>query len=58
MSLIIVRVCVYLLSGATLPLGPLISNPTAKSRSFLEHNEYIVYDPAQVCQRYLVQFSD
>lgn len=44
--------------GATLPLGPLISNPTAKSRSFLEHNEYIVYDPAQVCQRYLVQFSD
>lgn len=44
--------------GATLPLGPLISNPTAKSRSFLQHNEYIVYDPAQVCQRYLVQFSD
>ncbi|XP_029642629.1 poly [ADP-ribose] polymerase tankyrase isoform X2 [Octopus sinensis] len=42
--------------GATLPLGPLINNPTAKSR-YVAYNEYIVYDPAQVCQRYLVQFS-
>ncbi|GAB1609603.1 poly [ADP-ribose] polymerase tankyrase-like isoform X2 [Argonauta hians] len=43
--------------GATLPLGPLINNPTAKHRWGMSYNEYIVSDPAQVCQRYLVQFS-
>ncbi|XP_078675989.1 poly [ADP-ribose] polymerase tankyrase-like isoform X2 [Branchiostoma floridae x Branchiostoma belcheri] len=49
--------------GVTIPLGEIVdAPPTDESQGYrwqyLYHHEYIVYDPAQVRLRYLVQFED
>ncbi|KAL1414793.1 hypothetical protein MTO96_007255 [Rhipicephalus appendiculatus] len=42
--------------SSTVPLGP--SNKAEPHQSPLNYNEYVVYKPAQVCLRYLLEFED
>ncbi|XP_064602038.1 poly [ADP-ribose] polymerase tankyrase-like isoform X2 [Liolophura sinensis] len=42
--------------GSVIPLGPLLTRPSAHHYLDLEYNEYVVHDPSQICLRYLVQF--
>ncbi|XP_033125958.1 poly [ADP-ribose] polymerase tankyrase-like [Anneissia japonica] len=44
---------IHLPEGSKIPLGEL----TRRGYSFLNYNEFIVYDSSQVCLRYLVQFK-
>ncbi|XP_078592750.1 poly [ADP-ribose] polymerase tankyrase-like isoform X2 [Branchiostoma floridae x Branchiostoma japonicum] len=46
--------------GVTIPLGEIVDNPPPPDKGhywYLQNNEYIVYDAAQVRLRYLVQFE-
>lgn len=42
--------------SSTVPLGP--SDKAEPHQSPLNYNEYVVYKPAQVCLRYLLEFED
>lgn len=42
--------------GVQVPLGGLIDQATSPRNYGLYHNEYIIYDEAQIAIRYLVQF--
>lgn len=49
---------VYTPYGVEVPLGDLIAQSQLFNYGFLSHNEYIVYDTAQIRLRYLLHLSD